>query len=164
MDQGIKLRSNILVEDFTKFENDFGQKCGLEQLLPAEQTAQAQVNAFRDGYNDEIMVNVEGDGDLIPPMGVTNEEFSQEYMPYSNNGDVLRKRCHLVSEKKRRIAMRDTFTYLSDLITECQPSKQSKAEILSSASRYLVDLDKQNREIENSMLALKAEMARMHQT
>lgn len=158
MNQGI-----ILTEDFGQFENDFEQKCGLDQLLPEEQTAQAQVNAFRDHYNDEAMANAKI-ADIVPSMGAENKESYQAYMADLKDGDIVKKKCHLASEKKRRTAMRDTFTYLSELITECQSRRQSRAEILSSASRYLMDLSKQNGELENSVAALKIEITKIDQT
>lgn len=159
MNKDTKLNSDILIEDFKQFEDDFEQKYGLDQLLSVEQ---GQAGLFGDGFEDEIMVGLKDDVDAALPVKA-EDKTCQKHLTALIDEDNPRKNCHLVSEKRRRNEMRSTFTYLGELIIECQPRKRSKAEILSSTSKYIAELDRQNREIENSVLALRAEVARIYQ-
>ena len=128
------------VDDCKQVETTIEQKYELEQLLSAEQ---AQVGAFRDNYPDEIVANAESSTATILPTEAEGGMFCQERLAILSNEDILKRTCHLILEKKRRIAMRSMFAHLNELISEGEPRKRSKAGILSMASECIADLDEQ---------------------
>ena len=160
MNPDIKPNQDILTEDLKQFESNFGERLGLEQLLCAEP---AQVGPFRDGFVDEIIAGTEDDAEAVSLEKDKDEEDGQRCSESSDETGDPKKNCHLNSEKRRRSLMRDTFAYLGELVSDGAPRKRSRAEILSSASNYILDMNRQTREIENSVKVLRFEVARMHQ-
>ena len=157
MNPGVEGDQVVLLEKFKEAGDIPEQEYGLEQLLSTEY---AQVGPFRDGYVDEIIAGTADDASLDKEGDGKKSRHSLE-MP--EELDSHKRNGHQVSEKKRRSIMRNAFAQLGELVTECRPRKRSRAEVLFSASNYIMELDRQTKDIENSIRILRAEVAKIHQ-